>query len=358
MGAGLAVDAWNKSIDPDWKKKKVFAAYRANSIPLIVSSDAGGYYVFTLPVAQMLRPVKALVDLGLDLAAGDVRDPKDAASRVANGVAESLNPLGGQNVRQAVTPTLADPLVDVLANESFTGAKIHPQGGPGDADITKIWPDTLNTEGGAAALSAARILERIGVDVSPESLLYMSRSYAGGPGELAKQSATVANAAAYPGSHLVPRDIPVVSRFVRYVRKDAGEAAASERRIVAEERTKSSLAALELRAKAQDWIQRGKVADDAGKRALLVELAGDARLRAAVGKEAQRESVKLDAVEREIANAHVHDGTRARIVVRLLRELPEDQREPALQRLRDQGIVSREVLKQIGVMQDGGDQNQ
>jgi hypothetical protein len=44
MGIGLAVNAWNKSIDPDWKRRRIMQAYRASSIPLILSDDDDGYY--------------------------------------------------------------------------------------------------------------------------------------------------------------------------------------------------------------------------------------------------------------------------------------------------------------------------
>lgn len=353
-GVGLAVDAWNRSIEPDWKNNRSLQFYRGNSIPILLSSDDAGYYVFTLPVAQLLRPVKALVDLGQDLVAGEIRDPRQAASRIAAAAAESLNPLGGQNVREAVTPTLADPLVDVLANESYTGAKIHPQGRPGDPDLAKVWPDTINTQTGQAAMSASRILARIGVDVSPESLLYAAKSYTGGPGELATQGANIAHATTTPGAKASPRDIPVVSRFVRYVRKDATAVDASAKRIVDEERTKSATERLELQAEALRWVQRGNAADDAGKQALLAELQSNPRLRKAVGTVIDREAVKLDPLERDLASLTVGDGARARAVVRVLRALPEDQRLPVLKQMRERGIVSREVLKQIGTMQDAG----
>lgn len=185
--------------------------------------------------------------------------------------------------------------------------------------------------------------------VSPESLLYLARSYSGGPGELTRQAGDISQAVT-SGSSLEARDVPILSRFVRYVRNDARSVDARAKHVVDEERQRSVTERLELQAEALAWIERGKAADDAGKQNLLAELRGNPRLKAAVAAAAERESVKLTSTERDLAGLPVADGSRARAVVRLLRAMPEDERLLALQRMRDRGIVSKEVLKQIAAI--------
>lgn len=346
LGVGLAVDAWNRSIDPDWKRRRSMQAYRTSSIPLIVGDGDSGYYVFTLPVAQILRPVKALVDFGIDLAAGEVSDVKDAARRAVAGIAESVNPLGGQDLQQALTPTIADPIGDVLTNQSFTGSKIHPEGRPGDPEFAKVWPETLTTKSGMAALSAARILDRIGVQVSPESLVYLARSYTGGPGEIGKQAVGLADAA-HGGTIPQTRDIPIVSRFVRFIRNDSEGMDPGQKRIITEERTKSAVDHLDVQAQAQAWITRAQAADLQGKQALLAEIATNPQLKTAIASTLKRQGERADPTTSDLRTLTVADGARSRAIIRLLRAMPEPDRLPALQRMQAEGIITKDVLSQI-----------
>jgi hypothetical protein len=143
-----------------------------------------------------------------------------------------------------------------------------------------------------------------------------------------------------------PRDIPVASRFVRYVRKDHAEADASAKRIVEQERARSPTERFELQAEARSWLQRGK-STIAGKAALLAELKANPKLCAAVTKVLERDGVRANPTEQELKSLPVRDGARARAVIGVTGALPEDQRIAALRRLRDNGVVMRKVLKQI-----------
>lgn len=236
MGSGLIIDSWNKTFDPDWKKHRAMQWYRTSSMPLIIGEDADSYLVFTPPVAQMLRPVKGLVDIGIDAIEGELESGQEAASRARKVVNDSMNPFGGSSLRQSVTPTLADPFSDIVANESYSGAKIFPEQGPQDPMFSKVFDRTLTTTSGQLAIDGARVLHRMGFEVSPEALTYLVKGYGGGPLQTASQGLTLAKGATGSSGDITPRDIPVLGRFIHQVPKDSPITRGPEQRALGEVR--------------------------------------------------------------------------------------------------------------------------
>jgi hypothetical protein len=257
-GSGLIIDAWNKTFDPDWKKHRSMQWYRTNSMPLIIGEDAENYLVFTPPVAQMLRPVKGLVDIGIDASGGELTSGQDAAERARQIANDSMNPFGGSDFGQSITPTMADPLVDVWRNRGYTGSKITPEGGPQDPEFAKVRDRTLMSTSGQLAIDGSKMLNKMGVELSPEALIYLIKGYGGGPLQTATQAATLAKKAAGAKGDLTFRDIPVLGRFIHQIPKDSPITQGPQQSALGEVRDQAGEEKLALRKRTLEAIESFK----------------------------------------------------------------------------------------------------
>ncbi len=105
----------------------------------------------------------------------------ESAATLAVTTLESFNPIGGAgNILSVISPTLADPIVDLFRNRDFADRPIMPddkQFGPKVPDSQRYWgsvspiwkavTDTLNSVTGGDEVKPGKI------DVSPETLEYL-----------------------------------------------------------------------------------------------------------------------------------------------------------------------------------------
>jgi hypothetical protein len=228
-GAALALDAWNSSMDPDWKLKKQTDFYRRIGIPVAIGKEEGkdgGVYYYNIPVAQSVRPIKGVMDTISDIGSGMSYSPDAAAKRMADVFADSMNPLGAGDITQALTPTLADPAMDVGRNVSFTGGTVYPRFSTTGLDIEKVKDRTLTTASGVGAVQAAKTLkEMTGYDVSPESILYLVRGYGGGLAAAALQAADAVGEMQKTEDQKKKQrgaaTMPILASFIKFVPNDA-----------------------------------------------------------------------------------------------------------------------------------------
>lgn len=214
--ATTAISLWNDSQDDNWRTD-VRPIDLQNGIPVVTGrNDDGTLKYFVIPVAYPLRPLKVAADEIYNVSFGKntgERAAQDAAMRIASAMASTINPLGGSNLRSALTPTLGDTALDVAMNESFTGNRIRPDNP--DIDQTQnYFPSTDKTAGGRLAIKAAQWLKDLtGIEISPNDIQYVAQQFGGGPLQSINQLTNLGESA-LNGEIPATRDIPLASRFL------------------------------------------------------------------------------------------------------------------------------------------------
>ena len=140
---------------------------------------------------------------------------KETAGNFLTTVADAFNPVGGtESLLNLISPTVTDPLVDLTLNRDFTGRPIMPEQPPYDSpdpDNQRYWgsvaphwraiTDALNTAtGGDAVVPGA-------IDVSPETLEYLSGVVLGAAGAFVDRTAGMVTKGADPAQDLEVNDI-------------------------------------------------------------------------------------------------------------------------------------------------------
>ncbi len=125
-------------------------------------------------------------------------DLKGAGNSIVGTTIDTLSPIGGiwdYGIDNAVAPTIADPFIDIISNEDFTGKPVFKEGFPGDRTPSSqlYWSTTSpsakwisanvnSLTGGSAASSGL-------VDVSPDVLEFWFEYITGGVGRFAQRTA-------------------------------------------------------------------------------------------------------------------------------------------------------------------------
>lgn len=356
MGIGMAVDAWNKQYDPDWKKKKQNDWYRAHGIPIALPGDGGGYYMLNIPIAQSIRPIKGIVDMGLDYSQGELQNMDEAGSRLVSLTVESMNPLGGQSLRQMFTPTIADPLVDIAANESYTGSRIRPdKTTPSDPASSQVFPRTLDTQTGRGAYEASKTLREWGVEVSPEDILYAARGYGGGPAQIVTQGINAAGQSTQRGGERRPSEIPVIGSFIKYVPYDAKmvqlQADPNLQTLINTQADRR----VDKRAEAYRIANEVTQMPDGQQKAqrLAPILQEDPELFTAIRKEIERRESRSDDPNIPlIKSLGVENGERAKYLLERIPAMPAQERAKFIQDLQKADLLSDNVIKQMRLMSE------
>lgn len=229
VGLGAAVDAWNKSFDPDWKKRKAFAYARTNGIPLIYGSDdqTKEFKYFTLPLSQELRPVKAVADFANEMSNGDIKSGdnlQDELGRVGGAIAAASNPLGASPIDHPLTtiiPTVARPLLEIASNRDYADRPIIPDRLHDSPLVQRQAQRNLQTydnRTGRMAIALADLLKKdFNLEVSPEHMKYLVNFYGGGPVRLVS---SIINFVKSEETGFKASDLPVVGSFMRRASND------------------------------------------------------------------------------------------------------------------------------------------
>jgi hypothetical protein len=158
-------DAINSSWDPDWKKNPQVNYGRMNGYPVIYGKDkkTGEYLTITLPVAQSMRPAKALMDFSQDLADGTINSDSipNQLARVAVISLDAANPLGNSNsVLGSLTPSVVRPAFDATYNRDWNNKSIVPlrqEENPLIQEYGKYAPGMLNSPQGRIAIAVTNL---------------------------------------------------------------------------------------------------------------------------------------------------------------------------------------------------------
>ena len=153
-----------------------------------------GYFAFPMPYG-----FNAFWNLGRNMSASvsgsPVQSPGKAAMNSFMGFIDAFNPLGGaQDILNFISPTIADPVVEILRNKDFADNDIvpdRPTFGLPVPESQKYWSNT-----GPVPVWAAEQLNRLtggnevrkgAVDISPEHLQYAFDYATGATGKFAQR---------------------------------------------------------------------------------------------------------------------------------------------------------------------------
>jgi hypothetical protein len=227
IGAAAGMAVWDQvarnSMGKDedgedvWDKIPAGLKSRYLVIPKYWTEDGQDYIRIPLP-QQISWILYGGMEIGAALS-GD-RDPAEASLNVAQSALDQFNPLGSgsekglHKLAKTAAPTIADPIVDMLANKDFAGRPIKPdKKGP---ESYRAWPDVSPV----AKAVAEKLNEMTGgdqyepgtIDVSPEYLEFASDAIFGGLGQFLRKTYTLGQSAV--GHEPVDeRDVPILSRF-------------------------------------------------------------------------------------------------------------------------------------------------
>ena len=150
----------------------------------------------------------------------------DAAASVVNAFFQSFNPIGGfdqfdsKGLLSAITPTIADPLVDIVNNRTFSGSKVYKEASEFDASppppSAMSFPNTS-----ATSKEFTRILNQItggdtvipgAISLSPDVVDYLGAQMLGAAGAFVG-SAVDAGVKTAHGEQVFIGDMPIVRVF-------------------------------------------------------------------------------------------------------------------------------------------------
>lgn len=214
MGAltssAYVLDQYNKSIDPDYRDK--IPEWKLNKHLTFVrgKNPDGSLKYVSVPIGYSMVPFKMAADYAQRvLIGGEEIDPKVASKDLFQGIIDSYNPVGGSPV-----PTILRPFTEIAENKDGLGRDIRPKQleTQNISEVEKIHPWTARTQGGELAFSLAEQLQDMGYETSPENILYLYRTYTGGPGKTVERLFDV-TAKLWNGEEVKARDVPIARRF-------------------------------------------------------------------------------------------------------------------------------------------------
>lgn len=225
FGAVLLQDQVNDAIDPDWRSK-VPAWERNNNLVIVLPSDDGRFNRILIPVSWGIKPIKTMADYFVDIAMGHDRgNAQDVALGIAGAALDAYNPVGGSNLRQAITPTFLDVPADIWANEAWYGKPIKKESPfyPNVSEHKKYFQSLGETKSGRFAINTTEFLnDRYGISVSPASMKYAIEQMGGGTARFTTQVFNTALSVASPKEGDV-NEIPLVNRFFKSTPEDVIE---------------------------------------------------------------------------------------------------------------------------------------
>jgi hypothetical protein len=189
-GAYWAAHMWNNAVAGENWREKVDGYSAKYGIPLILPNEGGDLNYVTMPIAHgtmpLLRVAQIAADAGID---GKLPTPGDVVKNLSEAAVESYSPFPlDQGLGVALTPTSIRPLTDIERNRDAFDRPIMPNTPGADQMLQykRYFDSTPRTRSGRLAIKMAENMYKTSggsVDVSPDALLYLWRSYLGDPGK-------------------------------------------------------------------------------------------------------------------------------------------------------------------------------
>ena len=228
VGVSYALDNWNSSIDPDWKEKlktttgSNFITNKSLVVVTGVDEEGKPKYV-SMPIGYAMVPFKVLADYTAksfsDNKPWSEEDFMAAGADISNQFLEGYNPTGG-----SLIPTPLRWYSELQANEDGLGRTIRPEWmeSKNMAAKERMFSFTMDTKGGEYAYSLAETAEAMGIEISPESLIHLSKMFTGGPGGTMNKLLGIVSDIKN-GKEIKTKDIPIIRRFMGAGYKDKFE---------------------------------------------------------------------------------------------------------------------------------------
>ncbi|MEM7747568.1 MAG: LPD38 domain-containing protein [Pseudomonadota bacterium] len=200
---------------PDWKNQM--------NLVVMLGPDSGNAATIWMPYGYNIFPY---MGQQASKVARGVKDPSDALGDLALAAFSAFSPLGGGNLQSILTPTMLDPVNEMVANEDWLGRPIRPESpysdyGPdaykfyrGASTTARVTADTLNRATGGTIAESGMI------DVSPEYIDHAAGFAFGGVGRFAGRTVDLAgNLLTGQIAEIEDKDIP----FYRSLQTTTGD---------------------------------------------------------------------------------------------------------------------------------------
>lgn len=217
LGLTTAVDFWNSSYDPQWREKLIGptkSKWLNNKNIVIVTgeNEDGTLSHFKMPIGYGITPFKVMADKTQQAVRGtEIGSPSENIKDIFEEMTDAYNPTGG-----SLIPTIARPWSELSTNKDGLGRAIRPDWMEREnmSATEQIYPWTARTQGGEVAMALADTVKDVyGKEVSPANILYLFRTWVGGPGVTIERIANVVSKL-YNNEKVEAADVPVLRKFI------------------------------------------------------------------------------------------------------------------------------------------------
>src|SRR5690606_28677577 len=294
-----------------------------------------------------------------------------AATEVAAAFIDSYNPMGGGGhpltsfipTQFSVIP--ARDITNLLSNRDGLGNPIRPPWEEAEhkENYSKYYRWTAKEPIGQAAIATAKKLDKLGIEVSPEDLVYTYEAATGGPGKMVRQAMKAVSLIATGKGQVEKRDIPFVGRFFKEVPAELAEYRQNQSSTVESATKQENTRVSEMRKDMQNLADE-LLANPDDRAALYQSALDSGRLNAESAtyleghwKERMKGLTKDDKMLRSLGVANM---ARAKVIYYdVLPSLPQEEWVPYLSGLIKKGIISETVEQQLQFLrqQDQAQQN-
>jgi len=357
MGTTMAIDRWNQRYDPDWREKLKSSDgsnWKTNKNLVIIhgrNSDGTLKYA-SLPVGYSIVPFKVMADKAQQILTGQkVGSPSDLSKEIGGEIISAYNPMGG-----SLVPTPLRPAVELWRNKDALGRDIRPEWleNKNMSAVEKVYPWTADTYGGELAMALSEDLASSGLDVSPENLLHLYRTYTGGPGGTVKRLFDV-SAKLYNNQPVKKADVPIARRFFGDTYAEAFEIRNGQKQIIQNIDKQENTESAKSGRIAYSIFQKYK--DAGGGAEGMAAIGSELRSRDDVNESVMRRV--MDRIEKDmrgitytdsdLQGLGVKSGARAKAYIQIIQGMNPQDRIGYVQEQINKGIMSAEVQRQIAI---------
>jgi len=206
-----AIDSHNDTVDPDWRDK-VNQFERTSNYVILLDSKDGELRRINIPIGWGFKPIKTMVESLRDVAVG--KSQGNPIVKVIQSIGQSYMPINGRDVFSALTPSVLNAFKDVHDNTNWKGQMISPKGMDLANPSDKYFPTTPETLGGRLAIKLVQGTEKIGLDLTPEDIKYLTSTYGGGPLNFSTGIFKMLESSS-KGEDIKPEDMVMARRFYK-----------------------------------------------------------------------------------------------------------------------------------------------
>lgn len=339
----------NDIVAPDWRDEIPPGTRARNIIIVTGKKENGDLKFFKIPVSWGLLPVKVAGDAAYDFATGHENNVVDGVKRIIAATIEGYNPLGGTTIGAAITPTIADPFLDIALNRTYSGSKIKPETyGKPIPESERYFQNLRESSTGRGAIKVTDFLADNGVEVSPADIMYGFQQLQGGTGRFIGR--VVNTTTGLLKNEMPPSyEIPIINRFYESI---------DEERLGANKAKKSDVGKF-LVEQERERVQQSRTVTDTVK-----EIEGlnenqrgpflknlyqrDPELVEKVLDKIEEDGLGLSSNDKKIKQLGVENGVRAEFIVSEINKLGSNQEKKAyLKDLYSKKILTDTVLDQV-----------